>query len=454
MTVEINEQSASELVHRFTTHELSPLDALEACLERIDELNGTLNAFCLVDEASAREQAHASERRYWAGAPCGVLDGVPVAIKDVVLTRGWPTRRGSRLVDPDQAWGDDAPAVERLRSAGAVLVGKTTTPEFGWKAVTDSPLTGVTRNPVDRERTSGGSSGGSAAAVAARMVPLALGTDGAGSIRIPAAFCGVVGLKPTFGVVPAWPPSPFGTIAHLGPIARSTADAALFIAAVRGTHLRDPFSVEATDADQVATVRGLRIAYCPGLAGAEPLPGIERLTSTAVERIAAEGGDIVRIDSPIASTSELIGGLFAAGAAQVASTLDQQRRDELDPGFDALARVGQALSAVDYLELSRLRLEVAIALAGVLDEYDLLITPTMPIVAFEAGRDVPSGWPSTDWTTWTPYTPPFNLSQQPAITLPCGLHDGLPVGLQLVGRRFSDARLLAVSSAIEQIIAS
>ncbi|MCS6855984.1 MAG: amidase family protein, partial [Elioraea sp.] len=198
-----------------------------------------LNAFCLVAWRTALAAARESERRWMKGEPQGLLDGVPVSIKDLVLTRGWPTLRGSKTIDPKGPWKDDAPCVARLREHGAVLIGKTTTPEFGWKGVTDSPLTGVTRNPWDPRLTPGGSSGGAAAALAAGMGPLAIGTDGGGSIRIPCAFTGVFGLKPSFGRVPAWPLSPMGTVAHVGPMTRSVADAALMMNVIALPDTRD-----------------------------------------------------------------------------------------------------------------------------------------------------------------------------------------------------------------------
>src|SRR6266852_1900891 len=231
MSTDLCALSATELLDGYRKHELSPVDVTRAVLERIEKLNPVLNAFNLVSER-ALEDAKASEARWLAGQPKGLLDGVPASIKDIILTKGWPTLRGSKTVDPKGPWNDDAPATARLREHGAVLLGKTTTPEFGWKGVTDSPLTGITRNPWDPRKTPGGSSGGAAAAVASGMGPLAVGTDGGGSIRIPCAFSGLFGIKPTFGRVPAWPPSPMGTVAHVGPIARSVADAALMLSVV------------------------------------------------------------------------------------------------------------------------------------------------------------------------------------------------------------------------------
>ena len=212
--------SATELVDLYRKKELSPVEVATATQKRIEKLNPVLNAFNLVSPEIAAG-AKASEARWMRGEPKGLLDGVPVSIKDIILTKGWPTLRGSKTVDPKGPWNDDAPVVARLREHGAVLLGKTTTPEFGWKGVTDSPLTGITRNPWNPAKTPGGSSGGAAAAVASGMGPLALGTDGGGSIRIPCSFTGLFGIKPSFGRVPAWPLSPFGTVAHVGPMTRT-----------------------------------------------------------------------------------------------------------------------------------------------------------------------------------------------------------------------------------------
>ena len=232
--------SATQLLHAYRTKALSPVEATRSALSRIEALNGPLNAYCRLDAEGALEAARASEARWSRNEPRGLLDGVPVSIKDVLLTRGMPTLHGSRTVSPDQPWTDDAPAVARLREHGAVILGKTTTPELGHKFVTDSPLTGITRNPWNLERSPGGSSGGAAAAVAAGLGPLAVGTDGGGSIRIPATWSGIVGHKPTAGRVPTWPPSRWGALSHVGPLARSVEDAALLLTVLAGPDRRDP----------------------------------------------------------------------------------------------------------------------------------------------------------------------------------------------------------------------
>src|SRR3954467_9708019 len=216
--------SATELVALYRAKQLSPVEATKATLQRIEALDRTYNAYCLVDAESALAEAKASEARWAKGEPKGLVDGVPTSIKDLILTKGWPTRRGTKTAPRETLWDEDAPVVARLREHGAVLLGKTTTPEFGWKAMGDSPLTGITRNPWNKARTSGASSAGAAAGLAAGMSALAVGTDGGGSIRIPCAFSGLAGIKATYGRVPAHPPSTMGLLSNVGPMARTITD--------------------------------------------------------------------------------------------------------------------------------------------------------------------------------------------------------------------------------------
>ena len=249
---DLTQCTATELLAMYADGSASPVEATRAVLDRIEAVNPTINAFAHLAPDEAMAAAAASEIRWQRKEPVGPLDGVPTTIKDLVLTKGWPTLRGSRTVDPDQPWDVDAPATARLREAGAILLGKTTTPEFGCKGETNSDLTGLTRNPWDPSKTPGGSSGGTAAAVAAGLGPLSVGTDGAGSVRIPAAFCGNVGLKPSFGRVPAYPLSPFGTVSHLGPHTMSVADAALMLNVLQQPDARDWTSLPPTDVDNLA----------------------------------------------------------------------------------------------------------------------------------------------------------------------------------------------------------
>ncbi len=289
MTDEIAFLPATRLVELYRAKQLSPVEVIEESVRRLENYESATNAFVLYDPQTAVAMARASEERWRKGEPQGLLDGVPVALKDTVLTKGWPRLIGSRTIDPNRDWDEDSPVTARLRSAGAVFFGKTTTPEFGWKPVTNSPLSGITRNPWNLERTPGGSSGGSAVAVLAGICPLAVGTDAGGSIRIPAAFCGIVGLKPTFGRVAVYPPSAFGDVAHVGPMARNVEDAALMLDASKGPDSRDWHSlpddgISYREGVREISLKGKRVALSPTLGFAEPTPAVR----AAVERAARE----------------------------------------------------------------------------------------------------------------------------------------------------------------------
>jgi aspartyl-tRNA(Asn)/glutamyl-tRNA(Gln) amidotransferase subunit A len=454
---EITRLSATELLGLYRRGALSPVEATRAVLARIEAHDGVTNAYCLVRPDEALAAARQSEQRWRAGEPMGILDGVPVSVKDLLLTRGWPTRRGSLTIGPDGPWTVDAPAVARLREHGAVLLGKTATPEFGWKGVTDSPLTGVTRNPWDPACTPGGSSGGAAAAVAAGMGPLALGTDGGGSIRIPASFCGIVGLKPTHGRVPVYPPSTFGTLSHVGPMARTVADAALLLDAIGSPDVRDPLGLDRPDPVSAglsaASVDGLRVAYSPALGHAEVDPEVAAAVVAAVAALEEAGAQVTLADPVLGrpggppATFEV---LWYAGAAQVVDGIPEDRRSLIDPGLAEIAALGRRYSALDYLQAMRERAELGIAMGGFHETYGLLVTPTEPIVAFTAGAEVPDGSAQPRWMSWTPFTYPFNMSHQPAATVPCGFSAaGLPIGVQVVGPRHADDLVLAACAAIE-----
>ncbi|MFD0905060.1 amidase [Actinomadura sediminis] len=450
--------TAAELAGEYRAGALSPVEAAAAVLARIERDDPGINAFCLVDPDTTLEMARASAERWRRGTPLGPLDGVPVSIKDVLLTEGWPTRRGSTTIDPSGPWTEDAPSVARLRERGAVFAGKTTTPEFAWKGVTDSPLTGVTRNPVDPSRTAGGSSGGAAAAVAAGMAPLALGTDGGGSVRIPASFTGTFTLKPTYGLIPHYPASPFGTLAHIGPMTRTVADAELLLDAVCGPDPRDwsalappsgPFHAPA--AERRPDLTGLRVAYSPALGFAKVDPEVAALVAAAAEVFTELGAKVEEADPGFGDPVEEFEVLWFAGAAKVVEHLTPERFAALDPGLREICEQGARYSALDYLAATARRMELGRVMGLFHERYDLLLTPTMPIPAFEAGVEVPAGSPSPRWTGWTPFTYPFNMTQQPAASVPCGTTAaGLPVGLQVVGARHADALVMRACSAFEE----
>ncbi|HET9877399.1 MAG TPA: amidase [Mycobacterium sp.] len=451
-----NDLTALQLVAAYTSGELSPVEATAAALSAITGRDGDINAFCLVDEEAALAQARKSEARWSGNYTKGLLDGVPIAIKDVFHTAGWPTRRGSLLTDAAGPWPDDSPAVGKIRDDGMVMVGKTTTPELAWKAVTDSPLTGITRNPVDTTRTTGGSSGGSAAAVAAGMAPLALGTDGGGSIRIPASFCGVVGFKPTHGRVPMYPISPFGPLAHGGPITRTVEDAAVLMDIIALPDHRDPTSLPPTlttyRGEVHRNVIGLDVAYSPTLGYVDVDPQIAAAVAAAVRALADAGLNVVQADPGFADPIDAFETLWATG---VAGSLrgHEQSRDLVDPGLADMWDRGLAVSGVDYLTARQASVDLGLAMGQFHERHNLLITPTTPIPAFAAGHDVPPGSGMRWWAEWTPFSYPFNMTQQPALSIPIGTTtDGLPIGMQIVGPRHSDDLVLAVGLFAEQVL--
>ncbi len=448
--------SASELAGLYRTRGLSPVDVARAVLARIESRNPALNAFCLVAADEALEQARASEDRWARAEPLGDLDGVPVSIKDLILTRGWPTLRGSKTVDPAGPWTDDAPAVARLRESGAVLLGKTTTPEFGWKGVTDSPLTGTTRNPWNLAKTPGGSSGGGAAAVASGMGPLSIGTDGGGSIRIPCAFTGLVGFKPTFGRVPAWPLSPFGTVAHLGPMTRTVHDAALFMNVLARPDVRDWLALPDDGVDYRAGlddgVRGWRIAYSADLGYARVDAEVAVIVARAARRFEELGAIVEDATPALDGVDRVFRAHWHTGAAHVLKTFTEEQKALMDPGLVQAAEQGARVAMLDLVDAMQRRGEYGIEMNRFHQRYDLLLTPTVPMTAFDVGRNVADIIREKQWTDWTPFSYPFNLTQQPAVTVPCGLSaDGLPVGLQIVGPRYADTRVLRAARAFESL---
>lgn len=444
--------TASALVDGYRAQRYSPVEVVEACLAVVDARDPALNAFLVVARESALAAARESERRWRAGAPLGPLDGVPYTAKDQYASAGWPTRSGS-LTTSDAPAGDDAPPVARLREAGAILLGKTTMCEFGWKGVTDSPLGGVSRNPWNPERTSGGSSGGAAIAAATGMGVIHVGSDGAGSIRIPAAYCGVFGLKPTFGRVPAYPPGRLA-LGHTGPITRSVEDAALAMNALTRPDARDALALPCAPIDHrdglEDGVRGLRIAWCPTLCGARPDADVLRVTIAAVRTLESLGAIVDEVDSPIDTPRPWFERLWSASMAQIWRRIPDEKRVLCDPGFATVARAGLALSANDLLDAVSARLADGTTMSLFHQRYDLLVTPQMPTTAFEAGVDVPAGRGMSSWLDWSPYTIAFNATQQPAASVPCGFgDDAMPVGLQVVGARHDEVRVLRACRAFE-----
>jgi aspartyl-tRNA(Asn)/glutamyl-tRNA(Gln) amidotransferase subunit A len=454
---EIAFASALDLAGLYRSKALSPVEVAQALFARLDVLQPMLNAFCVVDRDGALAAARASEARWLQGQPLGPLDGVPATIKDLVLMRGFATRRGSRLIEPVPDV-EDGPAVARLREAGAVILGKTTTPEFGWKAIGDSPLTGITRNPWNRGRTTGGSSAGAAAACAAGIAPLHVGSDGAGSIRIPCAFTGIFGIKASFGRVPAYPPSPMGLLSNVGPMTRNVRDAAAMLNVLARPDHRDPYALppefgpgERDYLDGIDDgVRGLRIAYSPDLGYAKVDREIAACCAKAARQFEDLGATVDEVGALFPSPREALLTLWGAGAALLLSVFPKERHLLCDPGLVAVAAEGERIRAVDYVAADMVRTELGQRMAAFHQRYDLLLTPMMPVPALPVGQDLNDPATERNWVDWSPFSYPFNMTRQPAATVPCGMTGiGLPIGLQIVGPLYAEDRVLRAARAFE-----
>jgi aspartyl-tRNA(Asn)/glutamyl-tRNA(Gln) amidotransferase subunit A len=443
------------LLAAYAAAKLTPLQALQAVMERVARKNPEINAFAVMNPEAFRA-ARESTARWAAGRPHGILDGVPVTVKDLVDVAGLPTRRGSNTTSL-AAVDSDAPLVTALRAAGAVIIGKTTTTEFGWKSPGDSPATGITRNPWHTDHTPGGSSAGAAAAAAAGFGPLHVGTDAGGSIRIPAAWSGVVGLKPTFGRVPQWPLGAFGHVAVAGPLARTVRDAALMLSAMAVYDPRDPFSLAEALRDFrkgiEGGVRGLRIGVLanPGFAAPVDADGSAAL-ETARKILEEQGAEVAEARILLPDTSDIFSKIWGAALARVVASLPSEKHALLDHGLLGVAERFRDVSAADMLEAEALRVQAAHAMATA--PYDVIICPCVPGCAPLAGVRVADPVAAL-WQDWAPWTFLFNLTRQPAISLPMGTNAaGLPVAVQIAAPMYRDDLALRVARTVEKVLAA
>jgi aspartyl-tRNA(Asn)/glutamyl-tRNA(Gln) amidotransferase subunit A len=450
-------RSALELAELIRTKAVSPVEVVDAVLARIDRLNPRLNAYCTVTADEARDAAMAAEVALMTGEPLGPLHGVPVSVKDLIFTRRVRTAGGSRLF-ADHVPEEDAVVVERLKAAGAILVGKTTTPEFGHKGVTDSPLFGITRNPWNPDLTPGGSSGGAGSAVAAGLGPLAVGSDGGGSIRIPASFCGIYGLKPSYGRVPQYPTfRGWRGVSVTGPMTRTVRDAARMLDVMAGPDDRDRDSLPADGGGSYQSacddgVAGLSVAWSPDLGHAHVDPEVAELCGQAAERFESLGCH-VEVVTPSWDDPEEIFRVVAAAETHAAwGRAAAEDEAQLDRSLVAVIRFGRTIDVARYLAAAHRRDDFWTDVQRFLARFDLLLTPTVAVPPFPVGQPglkQIDGHPASP-LGWMPFTFPFNLTGQPAATVPVGFTSaGLPVGLQIVGRRYAERTVLAASAAFE-----
>ncbi|HEY7205434.1 MAG TPA: amidase family protein [Methylomirabilota bacterium] len=449
---------ALTLARQIRTKEVSPVAVVEAVLKRIETLQPTVNAFITVTVDEAREAARRAEAAVMAGDPLGPLHGVPFSVKDLLLTKGARTTMGSRIF-ADQVPAEDAVPVRRLREAGAILIGKTTTPEFGHKPFTDSPLFGATRNPWDLSRTAGGSSGGAAAAVATGQGPLALGTDGGGSVRLPAACCGIVGLKPTLGRVPhVHQADLFSSTSYIGPMARTVAETAACFDAIVGFDPRDPYSrPEPADDPRDVSVRGLRIGWLPRVGPHLVDPEVLGECEGVVGYLEGQGAHVETIEEDLSAFERtFLIGLQAGLAARVGPHM-AKFRDKVAPSLRESIERGAQWTAVDWVDALGQRTAMYRRVHGWLQRFDFLVSPTLSRPALPVDHDafrpitIAGQVAGSIRGAWYPYLWPFNLSGHPAVSLPCGwASDGLPIGLQIVGPWYADRRVLALAGHLER----
>lgn len=447
---------AVELAALIRTKKLSPVEYMRAVLDRIAALEPKLNAFATLVADQAMEGAKAAETALMQGVTPGPLHGLTVTIKDLSPTKGIKTERGSftqKGVVPDY----DAPFVERLKQAGAILLGKTTTSEHGWTGVSRSPLTGITHNPWKHGYNAGASSAGAGVGAAAGYGALHQGSDGAGSVRMPAHFCGVMGLKPTYGRIPNYPISNNDYSSHIGPLTRTVADNALMLSVMAGPHPLDHTSCEAGPADYLGRlrdgVRGKRIAFSADLGHARVDPDVADLVRRAARVFETELGATVETVTPPWGREgpEIIRFLWAAHYSQMGGFL-ARHESQMDPGFVACIKAGLKGTAPEYQAARARKLDYCASIHRWFGDYDLLLTPAVSVAAFPAEQLMPAHWPQHDWdwVSWAEFSYPFNLSGNPAASVPCGFTaEGLPVGLQVVGRRFDDLGVLQAAAAFE-----
>ena len=444
--------SAEAMLSEFARGRLTPVDVLQAVTARVARLNPAINAFAVLNP-KALVAAGNSAMRWRAGRPLGPLDGVPVTVKDLMDLAGFPTRRGSRTTSPDPV-ADDAPLVLSLKAAGAVIFGKTTTTEFGWKTPGDCPLNGITRNPWHGDRSTGGSSSGAGAAGAAGFGPLHAGSDAGGSVRIPAAWCGLVGLKPSYGRIPQWPTSTFASVSCAGPMTRTVRDAALMFSVMAQHDARDPFCLPSDGRDWRDTIEdgvaGLTIGILrrPGFdapADADAWAAVERAA-----HLLSDAGALVEESSPeLPDPSAIFARVWGAALSRLVAATPSQLVDLLDPGIRTVAEKVGGMTAVEFMDGEAMRAQIGHAMGRYHQRYDLLLCPTVPVGPPLA--DAPTTDPIRALTTeWAPWTFAFNLSRQPAITVPMGLRsDGMPNSVQIAAAQYRDDLVFRAARAIE-----
>ena len=447
---------ATEIAAEIRAKRLSPVDVTEACIARIEKLNESLNAFCLPMFEIARDKAKKAEAAQMRGEFWGPLHGVPYAIKDSDDYAGQVTTQGS-LPHAKNVASSHSPIIERMEKAGAIPLGKTTTPDMAWMGLTYSRLHGMSHNPWDKSRNPGGSSGGSAAAVAAGIVPLATGTDGAGSVRIPASFCGVYGLKPSHGRIPLMLPN-MNQHTHYGPLSRSVSDAALMMDVCAGPDDRDLYSLECPSPGYLENLekplKGKRVGWSADLGFVKKIdPEVLAVCEAAAQKFIDLGAEVVPANLDLSGSMEIAKRNWQAIMSTIVFHRLGEHVEELDPALVACARGALEQTSGEFLFDKVKAFPIYQRLVAWFGEHDLLLTPSVACLPVKNGLVLPEDYPTHawDWMEWAPFSSPFNLFHNPAASIPAGFSSsGLPIGLQIVGPRHADLQVLQASRAFEK----
>ncbi len=457
--------SARELLKGYKKKIFDCVDVANSIIIQIKKLNEKINAFVYFNEQDVIDQAVKSKKRWESGKLLGKLEGIPISIKDLIITKDYPTFRGSYNNSLPTKSEVNAPVVEKLIKSGAVLLGKTATPEFGHKGTTASKRYGETLNPWNLKTNAGGSSGGSSAAVASGMGPLSIGTDGGGSVRIPCSFCGLFGHKPTFGRIPAYPISPFGTVANIGPIARNAMDGAILMDVISKPDNNDWYSLPEEKISyypkKYKNEEEIKIGYTNFWGMDKFIPGleldkqVEEVYRNALNVLSSKNYNFVKyIDIDWPNNPEMVfKTIWHTGAANLARRISSGDLMKIDPNFLKFVKEGKKYSSFDIMETEAFRAENGVHIEKIFAELDFIIGPTLPITAIEAGCDVPKLWDESDIFAWTPFTYPLNLTKNPASTINCGFSkDGLPVGLQIVAPIYRDHSCIRFANHLERVL--
>lgn len=448
--------SALDLIKGFSKKDFTPTEVILEVIERAESTQATTNAFSEIDAEKAIDFASASSQRWQSGKLLGVLDGIPVAVKDTLPLKGWRTGYGSISGRNVQAAKDDAPLSRSLRHHGAVFFAKTAVPEFAWKGLTDSKVQGITRNPYDLSKTPGGSSGGSAVAVANSVCPIATGADGGGSIRIPASFTGIYGLKPSPNLLPSLP-SPLGSMAVVGGLTRNVADTALFLDAAREPDSRDSFSmpplgIRYQDFLNI-DIAGMRVGWTTDFGQGGVDPEVEVCTREAARAMESLGCKVTEVTIDTTHLRPAFKTLWAMSFTEILSRLSDQDAANVEFELLEMREIANTTTGLEVHNAGRACRQFSAMLEHKFRSYDLLLTPSVAILPFDVGALTADSNRFPEWWDWTPFTWPFNMSRNPAASFPFGLsRQGLPIGVQLVGRWYDESTIIKASSALELAI--